>query len=326
MALTARREELAALHPDWVELLAQVPEAAPFFHPTWQRVWLEEFAAGREALVLTARDGDALVGVAPLLREDGRISFIGHYSICDYMDFVLAPGREREALSALLEALLQEEWSELELRGLRHCSPALAELPALAQAAGLTLEREEEAIAPCIELPASWDEYVASLGKKDRHELRRKLRRVQAAGDLEVRTYTTPEDVEEHLPVLLRLMVESRADKASFMSEQMGRFFHRMAQAMAQEGLLRLYELELDTRPVASVLCFDQGGRFFLYNSGYEPDLGSLAVGIVSKALCLQDALERGRRRFDFLRGHEGYKYDLGGQDQQVYRVVVRRG
>jgi CelD/BcsL family acetyltransferase involved in cellulose biosynthesis len=93
---------------------------------------------------------------------------------------------------------------------------------------------------------------------------------------------------------------------------------------MSQEGLVRLYELELDSKPAASVLCFDQGGRYYLYNSGYDPDLSGLAVGIVSKALCLQEAIEAKRTRFDFLRGHEAYKYDLGGRDQQVCRVLLR--
>jgi len=119
--------------------------------------------------------------------------------------------------------------------------------------------------------------------------------------------------------------VESRSDKAAFMSEQMGRFFHRMAPALAEEGLVRLYELELDTKPVASVLCFDQGGQLFLYNSGYDPAYAGLAVGLLSKALCLRDAIELGRRCVDLLRGHEPYKYDLGGKDRTVYRCVIER-
>lgn len=326
MALTVRREELEALRGAWAALLERVAEPVPFIHPSWQSVWLEEFVEGREALFLAARDGDALVGVAPLLREDARLSFVGHYSICDYMDFVLAEGREQEALSALLDGLLGVEgWSELELRGLRDGGATLAALPELARAAGLAVEQEEEAVAPGIALPGSWDEYVASLGKKSRHELRRKIRRVHAAGEVEMRCYSSPAEVEEHLPVLLRLMTESRADKAAFMSERMGRFFHRMAAAMAEAGVLRIYELELDTKTVASVLCFDQGGQYYLYNSGYEPELSGLAVGIVSKALCLQEAIVAGRSRFDFLRGHEPYKHDLGGQDRQIYRLLIRR-
>jgi CelD/BcsL family acetyltransferase involved in cellulose biosynthesis len=326
MALAVQREELASLHAEWAALVARMADPAPFLHPAWQRVWLEEFLDGRELLLLAARDGVELVGVAPLLRQDGRISFAGHHSICDYMDFAVAPGREVEFFAALVEALRGEAWEELALWGLRDGSPTLDALAGASRAAGLAFEREEEAVAPRVALPASWEEYLSALPKKHRHELRRKLRRLQAAGELEVRVCTSAGEVEAHLPTLLRQMVESRSDKAAFMSEQMGRFFHRMAPAMAAEELVRLYCLDLDGKPAASVLCFDMGGQLLLYNSGYDPDLSGLSVGIASKALCLQDAIQTGHRWFDFLRGHEAYKYDMGGVDRQIYRCTVRRG
>ncbi len=325
MGLTVRREELSAIRREWVALLERQAEPIPFVHPTWQQVWLDEFQDGRELVLLGVRDGEELIGVAPLLRDNGRLAFVGHYSICDYMDFVVAPDRERECFRALFEALPQESWSELELRGLREDSPAMGDLAAAVEAAGLKCEQETEAVAPRIELAATWDDYLAALSKKGRHELRRKMRRLEAAGDLELRVYTAPEDIETHLPLLLRFMVESRRDKADFLSEQMGRFFHTMAQAMAREGLVRLYELELNREAVASVLCFDQAQRLFMYNSGYDPEYAPLAVGIASKALCLKNAIECGYRRLDFLRGHEPYKYDLGGQNRTVYRCVIRR-
>ena len=50
-----------------------------------------------------------------------------------------------------------------------------------------------------------------------------------------------------------------------------------------------------------------------------------LAVGLASKALVLQDAIENGYGCIDFLRGHEPYKYDLGGVDRNVYRCLVTR-
>jgi CelD/BcsL family acetyltransferase involved in cellulose biosynthesis len=326
MALTVRKEEMSALRDEWVALLERQSEPVPFAHPTWQRVWLDDFQNGRELLTLAVRDGDELVGVAPLLRDNGCLSFVGHYSICDYMDFVVAPDRGHEVFPALFEALSHEQWSDLDLRGLHEGSSTLEDLPAAAQAAGLAIERETEAVAPGVELPAGWEEYVASLDKKARHELRRKLRRLDSAGELELRVYTSPEDIETHLPLLLRFMVESRKDKANFLSEQMASFFHRMAQVMSREGLLRLYELEMDGRPVASVLCFDLKGRLYMYNSGYDPEHSALAVGLASKALCLREAIESGYQRIDFLRGHEPYKYDLGGKDRTIYRVVVRRG
>ena len=325
MTLTVTREELDALEPEWEELVLRLPEPVPFVHPAWQRVWLTEFANGREPYIYAVRDEGALVGVAPLLREDDRLTLVGHYSICDYMDVVVPPERTQAFLSALLGELANDSWTELELRGLRGDSPTLAELPAAAEAAGLTVEREKEAVAPRIELAESWEAFVASLSKKDRHELRRKLRRLEEAGEVEFRAYTTPEEVTIRLPTLLRFMVESRPDKAAFMTEQMGRFFHVMVEALSQKGLLRLFELELDRKTVASILCFDLGGQLMLYNSGYDPEYGQLGVGFASKALCIRDAIATGHRYVDMLRGHEPYKYRLGGEDRTIYRCVVRR-
>jgi CelD/BcsL family acetyltransferase involved in cellulose biosynthesis len=81
----------------------------------------------------------------------------------------------------------------------------------------------------------------------------------------------------------------------------------------------------LDGEPVASVLNFDLGGTLYMYNSGYDPAYSHYAVGLMSKALLLKDAIEQGRSCVDFMRGDESYKYDLGGKDQQVYRLVLTR-
>ena len=50
-----------------------------------------------------------------------------------------------------------------------------------------------------------------------------------------------------------------------------------------------------------------------------------LSVGLINKAYAIREAIEAGRRRFDFLKGAERYKYSLGGQDRAIYRIVVTR-
>lgn len=325
MPLTVRREELEAVAGPWARLVERLPTPVPFVHPTWQRVWLDEFRNGRELVLLTVRDGDELIGVAPFLRDEARLSLVGHRSICDYMDVVVAPGREDDVFPALWQALSDLPWAELDLPGLGDGSPTLTTLLTLARSSSCEVEQTQEAVAPGVDLPESWDAYLAGLPKKDRHELRRKLRRLQAAGELEFRTYTTADELRDRLTLLLQLMVASRSDKARFMTEQMGRFFHQMTVALAEEGLIRLHELELNRRPVASVLCFEQAGQVLFYNSGYDPQHAPLAVGLISKALALRDAIERGCRRADFLRGAEPYKYDLGAQDRAIYRCLIRR-
>jgi CelD/BcsL family acetyltransferase involved in cellulose biosynthesis len=204
-------------------------------------------------------------------------------------------------------------------------SPTLTILPRLAAGLGYGVEIEQENVCPRLELPASFDDYVEGLDRRDRHELRRKLRRLYRSGDVLFHSCQSAPEVESHLDDFLRQHGASRHEKALFMTERMARFFRRMALTLAELNLVRLYCLEVNGVRAASVLCFDAGDELLLYNSGYDPDYASLAVGLLSKALALEQAIEQGKRWFDFLRGAESYKYDLGGKDLAVYRCIVRR-
>ncbi len=325
MSYAVARRELADLKEEWLLLLDGGRAAKVFQHPVWQQIWLEEFAGDRRPLLLSVRDEGRLVAVAPLLREGTRLSLIGDHNICDYMDFVTARGSEEEAFSALLDALEGEDWTELELRGLAAGSPTLALLPSLAGDRGLEVRVERETVCPQLDLPSTWEDYLARLGGKSRRELRRKMRRLyDTAVSVRLLSLRKPADVGEGMDTFLQLMT-LKSDKAHFMTPQMERFFRRAVAALAEEELVALHMLEMDGRRVASILCFEDENEVLLYNSGYDPELSYLSIGLISKALLLRGAIEEGRRRLDFLRGNEPYKYDLGGSDVEVHRCLIRK-
>jgi CelD/BcsL family acetyltransferase involved in cellulose biosynthesis len=110
------------------------------------------------------------------------------------------------------------------------------------------------------------------------------------------------------------------------MTPRMEDFFREMAVALATQGHARLYEVTADGRSVAALLAFVSGDELLLYNSGYDPEYAHASVGLVSKAMAMQRSVEDGLTVFDFLRGAEPYKYDLGGQDRIVRQLWVRRG
>ena len=327
-SLTVRREDLDRLEPEWRELLARCPLAPVFHSPVWLKTWWEAFGSDRELLLLSVRDDGELVGVAPLMRSGGHLAFAGDTEVCDYMDFTCADGRQPALLSAVLRSLSEEPWEDLTLWAMREDSPALAALPAACAEMGLELQVEPEDVCPQIDLPSGsggWDEYLAGLDKKDRHELRRKLRRLPQAGQPDLQVLAAPAEVVAALDDFLRLHTASRAEKAAFMTDQMTRFFRRLVSALAEEGLLEMIFLRLGGKRVAAVLCFRGEGETLLYNSGYDPEYAGFSVGLLSKALALQRAIELGHKRFDFLRGAEPYKYDLGARDLSVYRCIIRR-
>ena len=325
--LTVHDEEFDRVSAEWEGLIAETPDPIPFATPAWQRVWLSHFQAGRDVRVLTARDGERLIGVAPFICEGDRAEFVGHYSICDYLDAVVTPGFEPQFYASILGKLADDGVKTIDLRGLRLETPTLAAVTAAAPGAGFSAVREEEALSPKVCLPDTWDEYLSTLSKKDRHELRRKLRRLDTAGgDVALKVVTEAGEAATELDTLFHLMRISSHHKEEFLDRPgMEAFFREMTATMAAEGMLRFYFLTFDGVAVASVLNFDLGGQLYMYNSGYDPAYSHYAVGLMSKTLLIKDAIENGRRCVDFLRGDEAYKYDLGGKDQQVYRLVLTK-
>jgi CelD/BcsL family acetyltransferase involved in cellulose biosynthesis len=231
-----------------------------------------------------------------------------------------------QAHATLWDQIAAEEWRELDLWGLRASSPTRQAIKDAAAAAGYEVAEEPEAVAPRLDLPPTWEDYLASLSKKDRHELRRKLRRLfGSGGDVDFTLLSDQRGVIGAMDTFLELHTGSRMDKTDFMTDGMASFFRRMASALAAQGLVRLFMLQINARPAAAVLCFDAGSCLYLYNSGYDPAYSGLSVGLLSKALCLRWAIENGKQTLDFLRGNEPYKYDLGARDQQIFRLIVRR-
>ena len=325
MGYTVQREELERLEPEWRALLPRAGVNKVFASPTWLRVWWDEFGGGRELILLSVRRDGELVGVAPLMREGDAIRFAGDTEICDYMDFIAAAGEEEAVVVAVLRSLGEEPWGELVLWAVPEGSPTLRALQTAASGFGLSVSIETEDVCPRVDLPATWEEYLGTLDKKDRHELRRKLRKLSQGGAVNLEVIGEPAAVQGALEDFLRLYRISRTDKAAFMTDQMERFFRAIVAALAAEGRLELIFLTLGGVRTAAVLCFCEDGDQLLYNSGYDPAYAHLSVGLLSKALALQQAIDEGKRRFDFLRGREPYKYDLGARDAAVYRCTVRR-
>lgn len=294
--------------------------------PVWLEVWWRVFGSGAEPYLGVVRQGEEIIGIAPLILEDKTASIIGSADVCDYLDFVVAPGREKAFFTVLLDDLRQKGISHLDLNLLRPDSTVLTGLVPLAHDWKHDVRCDQEDVSLEMDLPATWDEYLALLAPKQRHEVKRKLRRLEEAGIVDYRVVDDRGSVSSVMDVFLRLFAESRKEKADFMTTRMESFFRTLAEAMAEAGLLRIGILELDTLPAAIVMTFDYHECVYLYNSGYDPQYRSLSVGVLSKVLCVRDSIQRGRKRFDYLKGGESYKHHIGGRDIPLYNCQITIG
>lgn len=325
-----------ALEREWKSLLRRSNANTVFLTWEWQNIWWDWFGGQAQLSILAIRDDDELVGLAPLCSlpsiEGPRIlQPVGGIDVSDYLDvLVVADGRAEKVYDALWSFLTNEysdAWDVLDLHNVPSSSPTLKLLPALAARSGqVEVMSHIEEVCPVIALPSTWEDYLALLNKKQRHEVRRKMRKASREATVHWQYADNPATLDEEVDEFVRLHRQSGGHKKAFMDDRMQGFFGEVARSAFDRGWLRLAFLSVNNTRVASMFCFEFDDAFMVYNSGYEPDLyPSLSTGIVLLAHCIRDAIERGLKVFDFLRGEEEYKYRFGGVPTEIYNLRLAR-
>lgn len=288
--------------------------------PFWlQTVWRHLGGKGDPCLLRVA-DGTNLLGIVPLCLDDDTAYFLGNSNVCDYQDIIATPGKGGRVMDAAIHHLATRGIRRLDLGTLHPDAVALQALNSLASDGAVTCQLSQDDVTFEMDLPSHWDDYLMQLIGRQRHEIRRKIRRLQEHGSYVYQMTTDSRELEADIETFLTLFRLNREDKAAFMDQTMSDYFRDLIQTLAQHGMLRLYLLKLDGVDAASVLCFDYSGVRYLYNSGYDAQYHRLNVGILSKVFSIQTGIDAGCRRYDFLKGSEAYKKRIGGVQTPLFR------
>ena len=310
----------------WEALLRKCSFRNPFLTPLWSQLWLSHFGRNMEVKSFLPRSsgGDPIgLGVFSVSRKEGGkrgLTLLGSLDVWDYRDLVLPRGKEEEALSLLARFWSEGPWAELEFSGISEFSPTLRFLPAILGSCGFQVTQTVQEISVYLGLPPSWDDFLAGLDSKDRHELRRKIRRLEREPSLEIGEGQGA-DLAARMDSFLDLHRKSRKDKAEFMTPEMEAYFREMARRLEKEGWLSLPYLRVGGKEIGAYFSFRYEGVEYVYNSGYDTEYARLSPGIVLAAGCIRRAMEKGMKVFHFLRGQEDYKYRLGGREEKIYQI-----
>jgi CelD/BcsL family acetyltransferase involved in cellulose biosynthesis len=306
----------AELSGAWSQIAARRSPASIFLTPEW-------IAAAREhdsAEAVTLAVGDAPHGIAALARDvDGTLRFAGG-ELTDEQDVVAPAGEERSVATAVADWIAGERPQRIRLEFVPEAAPTLEAIGSVLATRGYEVERSRLITSPRLGLPGDFETYVQSLGKKERHELRRKIRRLENATQA---TFRWASDAERGgtLDRFFSLHRLSRGEKADFMTPDVERFFRDIADALAPLGRLRLGVLRAHGQDAAVLFAFAYRGTLALYNAAYDPALASLSIGIVSHAWAIREAIAERFDTYDLLRGDEPYKYDLGATDRWLGKL-----
>ncbi|HVB14329.1 MAG TPA: GNAT family N-acetyltransferase [Candidatus Dormibacteraeota bacterium] len=320
------------LRPDWNEVEAAGEPINPFLSWDWQWSWWEAFGAELELHCLVVAESDLTLGIVPLQcpRHGPRVlGFGGGVELSDHLGFLFRPGRAAEVATRALVHLFHDQpagqVAALDLHYLPGDSPALAALRQAAASSELRQERTQEEVSPQITLGSDFAGYLTDcLNKKDRHELRRKLRRLDAEKPDWSLVTQAELGLEPALDAFFPILRASGPHKVEFLTPEVEAFIRSASRGLEKRGWLRLQFIQAAGQLTAATLGFTVSGTWHLYNSGYEPAAAALSPGLLCVAEGIRVAIEEGCQTVDFLRGSEAYKYHLGAQDRPLWRLQLR--
>jgi CelD/BcsL family acetyltransferase involved in cellulose biosynthesis len=281
--------------------------------------------------------GDLLTPVEP----HAKAVFFGASYHADYATVLAAPADLDAVAEALAEHLAAgapideahpEPWDVVDLRRLRCGDPAAEALAAAfgrrEMREGWTLNVEREDVSPVATLPenGTFDDFLGTLGKKARHEIRRKLRRAEAAGEVALEDAPDPlSELDAFIDLHQRRWGEQGLFKPGPGGDASRVFIRRLFELLGAEGVIRLAFLSVGDRRIAAGIHLETPDSYLYYNAGVDPDARDLSPGVVMVAKYVERAIAAGKRRLDFLRGNESYKYEWGAVDEPIQRLLVRR-
>jgi len=318
----------------WNALVEEGITDTPFSRIEYLSEWWKTLGGGEwlrqnpELVLVSATENERLIGIAPLFIADydgqRALMLVGSIEISDYLDLIVREQDLSRFLSNLLDFLLSsfaDRWSALDWYNLPDHSPTLPALRAESEKRGWTHLEEIYRPTPRIPLNGSFEEYLARIDKKQRHEIRRKMRRA-AESDKNVRftIVNGTEDINSEINAFFDLMVQEPG-KQEFLHPAMREQMTVTIQNAHMQGYLWLAFLEVEGVKTAASLNFDYRNKLWGYNSGVSREHMELSPGWVLLAHTIQWCCDHGRYEFDFMRGDEEYKYRFGGMNKHVMRA-----
>ena len=336
MEIKLHRDFSEVEQSQWDALLSQSVTDVPFLRYGYLSLWWQyrgggEWPQDAQLCILTGRDGGDLKGIAPLfsIQHNGqkKVYLLGSIEISDYLDFIARPEDMEDFIKSSLGYFSNNTdcaVSSIALVNIPGRSPTNNLLQKFASEFSWSCKIENAYHTPAIPLAGDWEAYLAGIDKKQRHEIRRKLRRADESAEVKWYFANNPETLDVEINAFFDLMVLDE-EKKKFLTSGMRDQLRAILHWAFEVGCLQLSFLTIDGEKAAGYLCFDYNGHILVYNSGYDYRFSQYSPGWVLLGYLIQQAIELKKTSFDFMRGDEDYKYRFGAVDGFVMRVELEK-
>jgi hypothetical protein len=330
-------ERLALGAQAWDPLSIDVESASPFTSWAWHRAWADaapaDEVAASEAFVLRGSDGAVQAMLPVLLR---RTQFhrspvtaltwaVGDLGCPDFLD---VPAKSGACVELFAPIVTELPWDVIVLDNVDPGAKAVHRLCDAIADQGHLLRRKPLWGCPHIEFGADWDAYLATLTASRRQTLHRKERSLYRQHTVAFTDYDGDHIAKgwAHL-VRLHQMRWKEGGGGALSDERVVRLHQRFMSELAARRQLWLTTLDIDGEPAAAWYGFAIRDTVYFYQSGRDPRWERESVGLVLMGAMIRRAIERGYRRFEFLRGEDAYKRQWTRARRFTEQVtIIRRG
>jgi CelD/BcsL family acetyltransferase involved in cellulose biosynthesis len=317
--------QLLKIKEEWNSLASQNPLPSVFLTFEWFESFLKAFGKDKEFMILIARENTQVVGIFPLGQnsQSHTIELIGKDEVSDYRDILIKSPLELKVLKCFFEFLKDYQWEKLQFKAVPPNSWILTSLKELAKEQGFKVNILPYDVCPYLKLKSSWLDYLNTLKKKYRHEIRRKIKRLNCNYSPKIEVLSHKERLKRFIDLFFSFQKGTK--KEAFFYPQMRYFFSELCKNMEKKGWLDFRILRLDEKEAAILLSFKFQNKVYAYNSGYNSSFSNISPGFMLFISAIKEAIQTNKIEFDFLRGNEPYKYHLGATPRKIYQVTIEK-
>src|SRR5438105_1400820 len=278
---------------------------------------METFHPG-ELWTLAVREAGQLVGMAPLYIQQNEaertLAPVGA-AISDYLDWLVLPGASTNLVRLILKHITdcESSYNYFDFSDLPSSSPLLD----LSLGNDWEWEPTFHDSCPVLQLPKKVEDLRKIIPRRQLRSVKNGRKKLEKTGRVHVEV-ATPETLDEFLAALFRLHGTrwSQFGLSGALADHAVQQFHQcVGPRLLAKGVLRLYALRFENLTIASLYALFESDTAYCYVQGFDPQFAEYSPGAQILATVIEDAVKRGKRSIDFLRGREAYKYACGARD-----------
>ena len=334
------KKDFHDLKEKWSDLLSASRADNFFLTWDWMFHWWEVYREGKELFLLVLKDQEGnMRGLAPLYLRTAKIKHLnfrellfigsGESPYPDYLDIIAEKGWEKRIARAIAEYIITYtlRWHFFNVVNINIDNTCLnILLEELNQKSSYIINTIETEKAYLIELPSSWEQYLSSLSRNSRSNIKKRRNRLQRKMDVGFYWVNNPEDTETALEIMAGMHQERMEEKnlqGKFTDPRYMKFHLKIASATAELGKLNLCFLLLNGKKVAVRYGFVYKDTVYDYQCGYDPVYGKYEVGNVLLSYIIEAAIKKKVQKFDFLSGDYQFKQSLSNKTRETAHIMV---